>query len=255
MLQTQRAQLIMTTMESPANGSKRRMKVAILIILGACITQGAAANDGVILQQLKDQVDAMRTRNEAAENPELLNRDWDKVERSGSLERLKYIDRMRALQAAARAKAASQARIEAEYSRKLAEAEARAAAARDQIVAAARAQAQARLQAARNEGFQAARNASEGKPPPATSDLMKRMGFSEGEVAAQKTVEGQGQSDAGKVSVTAQMQLYQLPPNPFATDERLSNGRTNSQAKPNKPSIPPPAPTGATGKKAQTEAL
>jgi len=211
------------------------MKIITIVISLACFSHGVLANDRVILHQLQDEVDAMRTREEAAKNPDLLERDWDNIDRSGSLQRLKYIDRMRALQGAAKRNAEGRLRAEA------ARAEARAQAERRSVVAvqaaqakaAARAQAQAQVQAAERARLEAESGVGLKKGSPPTSALMSRMGFSEKEIAAQKAREHSAKSGAKETTdATSQAGRQQEQSKPAVDSGAVGDHPAPSPAKP-----------------------
>ncbi len=132
------------------------MTVIAIVILLASFSRGVIADD------------------EATPSPTPVY--LDHLARPGSLRRLEQIDRQRALQA--ESELSAQARAQAKTNRLSTAA----------VQAQSRAAAHAREKAQRQVEAQARIEAAN-ETPHATSDLMKRMGFSEQEIAAQKTRE------------------------------------------------------------------
>jgi hypothetical protein len=135
---------------------KQTMKIIAIVISLACFSHGALADD----------------QSTPTPTPVYLNR----LARPGSLRRVEQIDRRRALQAESDSKA--QARAQAKANRRS------TAATQAQSRAAVRAREQAQRKVDAEARIEAA-NAT----PQANSDLMKRMGFSQQEIVAQKARE------------------------------------------------------------------
>jgi hypothetical protein len=147
----------------PNRSTRQRMKLIATVILLACIGQGVIADD----------------QTTPSPTPVYLNH----FARPGSVRRAQQIGRQRALQAQAEKNAEVRAQAKVKR-RSTAATEAHSkAATRSREQAQRRVDAEARLEAAR-------------KTPQATSDLMKRMGFSEQETAAQKTREDSAKPEA-----------------------------------------------------------
>ena len=142
--------------------------------------------------------------------------------RPGSLRRAEQIDRQRALQA--QSESIAQARAQAKANRR--------------STAATQAQsrpAREREQAQRKVDAEARREASDEIPQP-TSDLMKRMGFSEQEIAAQKAREHPAKPGAKETTDAVPQAEHQLEQaKPAAEPGSAASHPTLSQARPMAP--------------------
>jgi len=167
------------------------MKVTAIVILLACFSRGVLADDQVT----------------PSPTPIYLNH----LARPGSLRRLEQLDRQRALQAESETRAAARAQAKANRrSTATAEAQARVAA-------------RAREQAQRQADAEARREAAK-ETPQATSDLMKRMGFSEEEVAAQKAREDSAKPGAKETIDTTSQARHQPEQSKPAADPGIVAG-------------------------------
>lgn len=191
------------------------MKAIAIIIFLACFSHGVIADDQAT----------------PSPTPVYLNH----FAHPGSVRRVRQIDRQRALQAKAETNAEARAQAKADrHSTAATESQSKAATrAREQ--AQRKVDAEARLEAAR-------------KTPQPTSDLMKRMGFSEQETAAQKAREDSAKPGAKETTDAAsqaerQPAQAQLPADSgsAASHPTLSHGTADRAATEN-PTSASPAP-------------
>ena len=191
------------------------MKVIAMVILLACFSHGVLAAD------------------EATPSPTPVY--LHHLARPGSPRRVEQIDRRRALQAGSESSA--QARAQAKADRRS------TAATQAQSKAATR----AREQAQRHVDAEARSEAAK-KTPHATSDMMKRMGFSEQEIAAQKAGEESAKPGAKETTdATSQAVRQQAQAKPAADLGSAASQPTLSHAKANdaaaeQPTSASPAP-------------
>ena len=188
-------------METAHNRSTRpRMEIITIVISLACLSHGALADDQAT----------------PSPTPVYLNR----LARPGSLRRHEQINRSRALQTAAESNA--QARAEAKANRQS------TATAQAQAREAARAREQAQRQVAAQNRFEA-RN----ETPHPTSDVMRRMGFSEQEIAAQKAREHSANSGAKQTTATTSQSGHQQEqPKPAVDSGAVGDRPAPSPARP-----------------------
>jgi hypothetical protein len=191
------------------------MKVRAIVILLACFNHGVPAAD------------------EATPSPTPVY--LHHLARPGSPRRVEQVNRRRALQA--QSESTAQARAQAKADRLS------TAATQAQSKAATR----AREQAQRQVDAQARRGAAK-KTPHATSDMMKRMGFSEQEIAAQKAGEESANPGAKETTEAAsqagRLQEQAKPaadPGSSASQPTLSRANANGAAA-EKPTSASPAP-------------
>jgi hypothetical protein len=195
-------------MEMLRLSARQRMKVITIVISLACFCQGAQADDQAT----------------PSPTPVYLNR----LARPGSIRREEQINRSRRVRAVSELNA--EARAQAKADRR----------------SAATAQAQAREAARVREQAQrevAAQNRSEARneTPRPTSDLMSRMGFSEQEIAAQKTREHSETPGAKETSdATLQAGHKQEQLHPAADSGGAGDHATPSPAKANRAAAPRP---------------
>ena len=195
------------------------MKVIAIVILLACFSHGVVADDQAT----------------PSPTPVYLNH----FARPGSVRRAQQIGRQRALQAQAEANAGARAQARAKR---------RATAATE---AQSNAVTRAREQAQRKIDAEARLEAARETPQP-TSDLMKRMGFSEQETAAQKAREDSAKPGA-KETTDAVSQAERQPeqaqppadPGSAASHPTLSHGKANRVAAENPTSASPTPDSGS----------
>ena len=180
--------------------TKTKMKTITIVISFAFLSHGALADDQAT----------------PSPTPVYLNR----LARPGSLRRHEQINRSRALQTAAESNA--QARAEAKANRQS------TATAQAQAREAARAREQAQRQVAAQNRFEASN-----ETPHPTSDVMRRMGFSEQEIAAQKAREHSGNSGAKETTATTSQSGHQQEqPKPAVDSGAVGDRPAPSPARP-----------------------
>jgi hypothetical protein len=176
------------------------MKLTAIIISLACLSHGALA-DG-----------------QGSPSPTPTPAYLHRLARPGSPRRWEQINRRRELDA---------------ESQSLAQKRADAAAAKADRRSAMSAQAQAREAARERERAQrqldaAARLQSARATPHPTSDLMKRMGFSEQEVAAQKAREGEAAANPGTKESEPGKEISHAPTDRNANGQSIQSGKAGS---------------------------
>jgi hypothetical protein len=192
-----------------ARKRKQTMKLIAIIISLACLRHGALADD------------------QASPTPTPTPAYLHHLARPGSPRRWEQINRRRDLDA---------------ESQSLAQKRADATAAKANRRSAMSAQAQAREAARERERAQreldaAARLQSATAIPHPTSDLMKRMGFSEQEVAAQKAREEEAVANPGTKETEAGKEISHAPTDQNANSEGVQSGKAGSS----RPGAAPPA--------------